>query len=98
MSFSVASYNVLADAYIYPEWYPATPPSVLDPSWRQSALVRHLAELSADVLCLQEVEAERFAVFDAHLRPLGYSGHYARKGGSKPDGCATFVRERSLLV
>ncbi len=98
MSFTAVSYNVLADAYIHPEWYPATPPSVLDPTWRQPALVRHLTKLSADVLCLQEVEPERFAAFDAHLRPLGYAGHYARKRGGKPDGSATFVREGSFSI
>lgn len=98
MSFTVASYNILADAYICPEWYPATPPFVLDPSWRRPALVHHLTDLSTDVLCLQEVEPERFTACEAHLRPLGYSGHYARKRNGRPDGCAIFIRESAFSV
>jgi CCR4-NOT transcription complex subunit 6 len=57
MSFSVASYNVLAGAYIHPGWYPGTPASVLALAWRKSAVVQRVADLGADVICLQEVES-----------------------------------------
>jgi mRNA deadenylase 3'-5' endonuclease subunit Ccr4 len=60
MPFSVASYNILADAYIRREWYPKIPQSVLDPQRRTAALVRHLEGLSADVIWLQEVEPAVF--------------------------------------
>jgi mRNA deadenylase 3'-5' endonuclease subunit Ccr4 len=39
MSFSVASYNVLAEAYIRPDWYPNTPAAVLAPSHRHPTLL-----------------------------------------------------------
>ena len=92
MTFAVATYNVLATAYIRPAWYPFTPTDVLDPRHRIPALVQHLASLRADVLCLQEVEDETFAALDRHLSSLGYHGELVKKGGGKPDGCAAFVQ------
>ncbi|HTS31501.1 MAG TPA: endonuclease/exonuclease/phosphatase family protein [Bryobacteraceae bacterium] len=92
MAFTLASWNILATAYIREEFYPKTPPDILDPARRIPELVRHAAGLGVDILCLQEVEAEVFAALDQGLRPLGYVGSYARKGGDRPDGCATFFR------
>ena len=96
MSFSLATYNVLAQAYITPSRYPRTPESVLASAWRRPALVRHIGALATDVVCLQEVEDETFAAVQQALGPLGYTGHFAKKGGGKPDGCATFIRRSTL--
>jgi mRNA deadenylase 3'-5' endonuclease subunit Ccr4 len=93
MSFSVVSYNILADSYIKPAWFPGVPAALLEPEHRHPALARHLEDLAADVFCLQEVETEVHWALEARLAPLGYEGHYALKGGNKPDGCATFVRK-----
>jgi mRNA deadenylase 3'-5' endonuclease subunit Ccr4 len=93
MAFEVATYNVLATAYLGRGDYSAVPPGLLDPEWRVPALVRHVAALGADVLCLQEVEADAFAALREGLGPLGYSGLMEFKGRGKPDGCATFYRE-----
>lgn len=97
MSFAVASYNVLADSYIRPDRYRNTPEAVLDSEWRHPALLRHVVELAADVVCLQEVEPDLFRALADHLRPLDHEAHLALKRG-KPDGCATFVRTRALTV
>jgi mRNA deadenylase 3'-5' endonuclease subunit Ccr4 len=96
LSFSLATYNVLAQAYITPARYPRTPVAVLASAWRRPALVRYVVALGVDVLCLQEVEDETFAAVQQALGPLGYTGHFARKGAGKPDGCATFIRRRTL--
>jgi mRNA deadenylase 3'-5' endonuclease subunit Ccr4 len=93
MSFKVATYNILATAYINPEWYVGIPPDLLRPEWRIPALVRHVASLAADLLCLQEVENDTFSALDRHLRSLGYGGHYEQKGRGRTDGCATFFRQ-----
>jgi mRNA deadenylase 3'-5' endonuclease subunit Ccr4 len=93
MTFTVATYNVLASAYIRSEWYPFTPKEFLDPGQRIPALVEHVAALKADIYCLQEVEDETFAALERRFSPLGYHGELARKGGGKPDGCATFLRK-----
>ena len=91
-SFTVASYNVLATAYIHPAWYRRTPAMVLQPVWRIPALTQRVASLATDVICLQEVEPDKFAALRSRLGSMGYGGHYARRQGGKPDGCATFYR------
>lgn len=96
MSFSVASYNVLANAYVHYGLYRRTPKIVLDRAWRSPAIVGNVINLAADVLCLQEVEPDTFAALKTRLYPLGYTAQYAPKLGGKPDGCATFYREDSF--
>ena len=95
-SFSIASYNVLASAYIKPEWYPLTNPAFLDAGWRIPALVRHVCSFATDIICLQEIDRPTFAAFEACLSPRGYTAHYAAKTRGQPDGCATFFREDRL--
>jgi mRNA deadenylase 3'-5' endonuclease subunit Ccr4 len=92
MTFTAATYNVLATAYLGRGDYSAVPPGLLDPGRRTTALVRHIAGLGVDVLCLQEVEADVFDALRAGLEPLGYAGRCEFKGRGKPDGCATFFR------
>lgn len=96
MSLSVASYNVLANAYVPYARYRRTPKMVLDPAWRIPALVQHVTDLRTDVLCLQEVELESFAALKSRLSSMGYAGQYTRKTGGKPDGCATFYRQQAF--
>lgn len=97
MSWSLASWNVLADAYLRPAWYRGVDPARLDPAWRGPAVVRRAAGLAADVLCLQEVEAARFEALQAALEPLGHAGRLLLKTG-RPDGCATFLRRPLRLL
>jgi mRNA deadenylase 3'-5' endonuclease subunit Ccr4 len=92
MSFTIATWNILADAYIKPEYYPFTEAHWFDPDSRWPRLVETLAELDVDLACLQEVEEESFEVLHAGLTPLGYDGQFAPKGRNRPDGCATFWR------
>jgi mRNA deadenylase 3'-5' endonuclease subunit Ccr4 len=96
LSFTVASYNLLATAYIHYGLYRRTPKLVLDPAWRIPALVQHVSGLGADLICLQEVEANTLAALRTRLTVLGYSAEYARKAGGNPDGCATFYRTDSF--
>lgn len=96
VSFSVATYNVLATAYVSRAWYPRTPAMVLDPAWRIPALVRHVSALNADLLCLQEIEPELLAPLRTELAAIGYSGEYARKGAGRPDGVAIFYRREKF--
>jgi mRNA deadenylase 3'-5' endonuclease subunit Ccr4 len=96
MDFTVATYNVLATAYVKPEWYPLSPRELLDPLHRIPALVEHLAQLRADIFCLQEVEEVTYTAIAQRLSALGYGGTLARKGDDKPDGCATFFRTQAF--
>jgi len=92
LSFSLTTYNVLADSYIRPDWFPNTPPEWLDPARRHPALVDSIAELGTELIALQEVELDVFRRLEVRLETLGYRGMYGAKGRNKPDGCATFVK------
>jgi mRNA deadenylase 3'-5' endonuclease subunit Ccr4 len=92
MALSIISYNVLADSYIRPSFYPGVPAAFLMPEHRQSLLLRRIRDFAADVICLQEVEPQVFARVEAGLAADGYAGYFAQKRG-KPDGCATFVQQ-----
>src|SRR5215471_7571925 len=98
LSFSIASYNVLADSYVKPEWYPNVNPEVLRWDRRKFALAERIARLDADIVCLQEVEADAYALLEWSLGAKGYGGVYAQKGRDKPDGCATFFKQEALRL
>lgn len=90
--FTVASYNILADAYAKPDRYPRTPAALLVGGARTPAIADTIALLDADVVCLQEVERATFEQLSAQLGALGYAGRLMLKTGGRPDGCATFTR------
>lgn len=96
-SISVATYNVLADAYIRPEHYPLVAPEDFLPERRHPKLDARVEALGTDVICAQEVDYPAFRRFDDRLRPLGYRGRWAHRGGGKTDGCATFVRAPCVM-
>jgi len=91
-AFTLGTWNILATAYIRRDYYPNTPPEVLDPRQRVPALLTRAGEMQLDLLCLQEVETDTFAALEDHLSAHGYSGRLAMKAGGKPDGCAVFFR------
>lgn len=96
MSFTVATYNVLASAYIQRAWYRRSPTLVLESAWRVPALVSHISKLGADLLCLQEVEPETFVALRTTLGERGYGSQYARKLAQRPDGIAIFYRRAAF--
>jgi endonuclease/exonuclease/phosphatase family metal-dependent hydrolase len=98
MAIVIATYNVLASAYLKPEWYPFSEPERLVDATRLPALADHLAELGADLWCLQEVDRAGFALVRDRLASLGYVGEVAWKGQGRPDGCAVFVNPRSVVL
>lgn len=92
MSFTLATWNVLATSYVTRDRYPTIDPALLEPTARQAAVADSIARIGADVVCLQEVETPMFDAVRRRLEPEGYGGELALKGRGKPDGCATFVR------
>lgn len=92
MSFRVTTYNVLAAAYARERLYPRTPQHLLDATYRRSLLPPYVLRLDADILCLQEVEAETFVILERELSLAGFVAAFAAKGNGKPDGCAVLVR------
>lgn len=95
-SFSIASYNILADSYVSPKWYPNVDPEILRWDRRKFALTERIERLNADIVCLQEIESEAYALIERSLVTQGYNGVYAKKGFGKPDGCAVFFRQAGL--
>lgn len=94
MSFVVCSYNTLANAYIEPRYFPYVAVEHLNPAWRMGALADAIERMSAQILCLQEIEEDSFAALNIRLEKLGYGGTYLKKSGSRLDGCATFFDRR----
>ena len=97
MPFSVVSYNILADAYINPAWYPSIAPSLLSARRRLPALSQRLQAMQVPILCLQEVEPKALACLENDFRRLSYRFHYLQKRG-KPDGCATLIDDKAFAV
>ena len=90
MSFVVCSYNILANAYIEPRFFPHTAAEHLRPEWRMGALADAIERRAAHILCLQEIEEETFALLERRLAKPGYAGGYLKKSGPRLDGCETF--------
>lgn len=89
--FSVATYNVLANAYVKPERYRHSPPEALEPVGRRARLLDRIAALEVDVLCLQEVEPDAHAAIVQRLGD-GYESAFAPRRG-RPDGASLFARK-----
>lgn len=90
----LATWNVLADAYLRPEWYREVPAALLQPDARLARICARASALDADLLCLQEVDARAAAALSASLGALGYRGRWRQKANGRPDGCAIFWRGR----
>lgn len=88
-SFTAVTYNVLAQAYVFPDRYPLSPPEALEPARRRALLVERLRALDADLFCLQEVEPELFHELKRVLQGR-FTSHLVLKLG-KPEGCAVFA-------
>lgn len=99
-NFSVLTYNILSDIYVYMDKYSYCPQWALKWEYRQKNLLHELIQYRADILCLQEVQSDHFdAFFKPELKKVGYSVVYKPKNnkvftenGYTIDGCATFFR------
>ncbi|XP_056150955.1 protein angel homolog 2 isoform X2 [Lampris incognitus] len=93
--FTVLSYNILSqellqdNAYLYRH----CDSRVLPWAYRLPNLLAEIQNYNADILCLQEVQADHF---ETQLKPvlqaLGYQCEYKKRTGRKPDGCAIIFK------
>lgn len=90
-SFRVATYNVLAEAHIRPEWFPLVKPEHFVTAYRYPRITERIVGLDADIVCLQEVDDALFGRLKRRLEELDYRGWHTKYDG-KPDGVATFLR------
>ncbi|CAI0406493.1 unnamed protein product [Linum tenue] len=79
-TFTVLSYNILADAYATSESYAYCPSWALSWAYRRQNLLREIVGYRADIVCLQEVQNDHFEEFFApELDKHGYQALYKRK-------------------
>ncbi|XP_059646437.1 carbon catabolite repressor protein 4 homolog 1-like [Cornus florida] len=99
-TFSVLSYNILADVYASSELYTYCPSWALSWPYRRQNLLREIVGYRADIVCLQEVQSDHFEEYFApELDKHGYQALFKRKTAEvfsgnvhTIDGCATFFR------
>ncbi|XP_065564074.1 protein angel homolog 2-like [Artemia franciscana] len=95
LDFTIMSYNVLAQQYLETMPYLYSKCYREDLEWpiRQQRLLDQFKESEADIVCLQEVEAEHY--YETYLpffKSQGYYGTFKQKTRKKVDGCATFFK------
>lgn len=99
LGFRIISYNVLAEIYATQSQYPYCPLWALSFEYRRKLLMQELKRYDADILCLQEVQADHFNSKLYHdLHAMGYEGLFKAKTRAsmgregRIDGCALFYR------
>lgn len=95
--FTVLSYNMLAEIYATRQMYPYCPLWALRWKYRKHLILRQLKEWNADIVCLQEVQADHHIEdLEKALHKRGYMGIYkqkTRQGASgRVDGCAIYFK------
>lgn len=104
-SFRVLTYNVLSEIYANCQAYPHCPTWALAWTYRKRNLIREMALFDADILCLQEIQADHYEDhFQPYFARLGFDSCFkvktreamGRKG--KIDGCATFFRKDMFVL
>ncbi|CAI5516369.1 unnamed protein product [Closterium sp. Naga37s-1] len=91
LSLRVVSYNILAQAYVKSELFPHSPPQSLRQRNRFKALLTLLPALSADFLCVQEMD-EYEGVYRQPMAAAGWESVYVKRPGKKRDGSGIFYR------
>jgi CCR4-NOT transcription complex subunit 6 len=104
-TFRVLTYNVLSEIYTNSQAYPYCPKWGLAWTYRRLNLLREITQYDADIMCLQECQADHF---DEHFMPyfsrMGYNGVFKAKTREsmgrrgKIDGCATFYRKSMFVM
>ena len=89
MSLSIMQWNTLAEDLA--KDFPAVEPKYLSWSYRSPLHLMEIQNISADIICLQEVD-NYHSFFHPRLQELGYAGVYQCKGGWHKDGCCIFYK------
>jgi CCR4-NOT transcription complex subunit 6 len=102
------SYNILCDKYTTQQQYSYCPYWDLIWDYRKNLIISEIRQHAADIICLQEVETEKFYnFFLPELRRDGYEGMFAPKSRAKTmsdmdsrhvDGLAIFYKKRKFKL
>ncbi|NP_001089542.1 angel homolog 2 S homeolog [Xenopus laevis] len=100
--FTVLSYNILSQDLLEDNshLYSHCRRPILIWSYRLPNILKELADMNADILCLQEVQENHYRTqIKPSLESLGYHCEYKARTGDKPDGCAIcFKSDKFSLV
>ena len=98
--FTVVCYNILCDKYATANQYGYAASWALNWDYRKELILQQLIDAKADIICLQEVDADSFdEYFLERLKMEEYAGVHQPKSRAKTmteterrkvDGCATF--------
>jgi len=105
-TFTVATYNVLADLYCNSDMYKYVPDWALAWAYRRQNILKEIVNYNADVLCLQEVQSDHFEdFFQGEMAKYGYASVYKKKtaqvfseGKFVIDGCAIFFKKDKFAL
>lgn len=104
---SVASYNVLTQKTTTSGMYAYVPGWALEWDYRKSLLVAEIQKVSADILCIQEMENRPYRLFfrEKLLQVCNYDSVYVPKTGllgdtdpTTADGCAVFWKKHRFSL
>ncbi|XP_034251336.1 protein angel homolog 2 isoform X2 [Thrips palmi] len=99
-SFTVMSYNVLAQQLLEDHKYLYSKHDDRALTWehRSRILLMEIEERNADILCLQEVQANHLDSFYSKLKDLGYEGIFKRRSLGHADGCAIYYKSDKFCL
>jgi CCR4-NOT transcription complex subunit 6 len=104
-NFRVLTYNLLSEIYTNSQSYPYCPKWGLAWTYRRLNLLREISQYEADILCLQECQADHYEDhFFPYFSRMGYGGVFKAKTREsmgrrgKIDGCATFYRKEMFVL
>lgn len=92
-SIRVVSYNVLAQAYTRPSYFPWTTDLSFESRWKR--IEKTLNSLNADVYALQEVDQPD--VFETYFKKHNFDFYFKQRTGQRKDGCV-IAAKKGLIV
>lgn len=105
LGFTLLTYNVLSEIYATGDAYPYCAAWALPWNYRRRNILRELVNYRADIMCLQEVQADHFENFiEPELAKYNYAGVHKCKTREfmgqygKMDGCAILYRRDKFQV
>ncbi|AOA65059.1 Hypothetical protein PP7435_CHR4-1400 [Komagataella phaffii CBS 7435] len=109
-TFSVSTYNILNQHYIWPQVFKYVPENDIDWNYRQQLLDKNFRDLNTDIMCFQEME---YDIYDTHWKNSGESSplkdyrsifvrkkppHYWTKSERNLDGVSIFYKDSVFEV
>jgi len=91
-SFSLMTFNLLADSLCHPDAFPMSPPECLRWDYRKDQLLGEIKRFDPDLLCVQECD-KYDEWFSPQLSEVGYAGEFKKKANDAPDGAAIFYKK-----